>query len=42
MNQTRIQNIIEAGGILGWDDSSNDAITKTFEFDSFEEGQAFV
>jgi len=36
MNQTRIQNIIDAGGIEGWDDSSNDAITKSFEFDSFE------
>ena len=43
MNQTRITNIIDRGGIEGWTDSGNlDSFTKTFEFDSFEQGQAFV
>ena len=43
MNQTKITNIIDRGGIEGWEDTGNlDAFTKTFEFDSFEEGQAFV
>ena len=39
MNQTRITNIIDRGGIEGWTDSGNlDSFTKTFEFDSFEQG----
>ena len=43
MNQTRITNIIDRGGIEGWTDTGNlDSFTKTFEFDSFEQGQAFV
>ena len=43
MNQTKITNIIDRGGIEGWHDSGNlDSFTKTFEFDSFEQGQAFV
>ena len=43
MNQTRITNIIDRGGIEGWHDSGNlDSFTKTFEFESFEQGQAFV
>jgi 4a-hydroxytetrahydrobiopterin dehydratase len=43
MNQTKITNIIERGGVEGWNDGDNlDALTKTFEFDSFEQGQAFV
>ena len=43
MNQTKITNIIERGGVEGWNDGDNlDALTKTFEFESFEQGQAFV
>ena len=37
MNQTKITNIIERGGVEGWNDGDNlDALTKTFEFESFE------
>ncbi len=43
MNQTKITNIIERGGIEGWDDSANlDALTRTFQFDSFEQANSFI
>ena len=43
MNQTKITNIIERGGVEGWDDGDNlDALTKTFDFDSFEQANAFI
>ena len=43
MNQTKINNIIERGGVEGWDDGGNlDALTKSFEFDTYEHAQHFV
>ena len=43
MNQTKINNIIERGGIEGWDDGGNlNALTKSFDFDTFEHAQHFV
>ena len=43
MNQTKITNIIESGGIEGWDDSANlDALTRTFQFESFEQANSFI
>ena len=43
MNQTKITNIIERGGVEGWDEGSNlESLTKTFEFTSFEQAQKFV
>jgi len=42
MNQTKITNIIDRGGIAGWDYGNLDQLTKTFEFSSFEEASAFV
>ena len=43
MNQTKITNIIEKGGVEGWHDGDNlDALTKSFEFDTFEHANAFI
>ena len=48
MQQTQISNIIDAGGTEGWDThedehSANLAyLSKTFSFDSFEDGEKFV
>lgn len=41
MNKNIIENIIARGGTHGWDTDVNE-LKKTFEFDSFEEAQAFV
>ena len=45
MNQTRITNLIARGGIEGWvENGANEieSLTKTFQFDSFEQAQHFV
>ena len=41
MNKNIIEAIVARGGTEGWDTDVN-ALTKSFEFDSFEEAQAFV
>lgn len=41
MNKNIIENIVARGGTEGWETTPN-AMTKSFEFNSFEEGQAFV
>ena len=41
MNTNIIDNIVARGGNDGWD-MKNDALVKSFDFDSFEECQAFV
>ena len=41
MNKNIIENIVARGGTEGWD-TTVEALRKSFEFDSFEEGQAFV
>jgi pterin-4a-carbinolamine dehydratase len=43
MIQTKITNIVSRKGIDEWEQQGDyDALTKTFVFDSFEQGQAFV
>lgn len=43
MIQTKITNIVSKNGVDGWEQLGDyDALTKTFVFDSFEQGQAFV
>ena len=43
MNETLIDNIIARGGTEGWSTEGDlDALTKTFEFDSFERANAFI
>ncbi|CDW84364.1 pterin-4-alpha-carbinolamine dehydratase [Stylonychia lemnae] len=43
MNQNRITNIIERGGVEGWDTAEDLAyLRKSFEFHTFEQAQAFV
>jgi len=41
MNKNIIENIVARGGTEGWDTDVN-ALKKSFEFDSFEEGQHFI
>mmetsp|Transcript_22195 Transcript_22195/g.29692 ORF Transcript_22195/g.29692 Transcript_22195/m.29692 type:complete len:231 (-) Transcript_22195:238-930(-) len=41
MNKNIIEAIVSRGGTEGWDTDVN-ALTRSFEFDSFEEAQAFV
>ena len=41
MNGTLVDNLKSAGGLADWDES-REALTKTFDFDSFEQCQAFV
>ena len=41
MNKNIIENIVNRGGTQGWE-IDNDAMTKSFEFNSFEQAQAFV
>ena len=41
MNKNIIEAIVARGGTEGWDTDVN-ALTRSFEFDSFEEAQAFV
>jgi len=40
MNKNIIENIVARGGTFGWETDVN-ALTRNFEFDSFEEAQAF-
>ena len=40
MNKNIIENIVDRGGNDGWD-TTEDRMTKTFEFSSFEQCQAF-
>ena len=42
MHTNKISNIIDAGGIEGWENQDLEQLTKTFEFDSFEQGNAFI
>ena len=46
MNQTKISNVMARGGVEGWtqerDGDHIDVLTKTFEFDSFEQASHFV
>lgn len=43
MNETKIDNLIARGGTEGWETIGDlDALTKTFEFDSFERANLFV
>ena len=43
MNETKIDNIISAGGIEGWNHKDNmDVLTKTFSFNTFEKANHFV
>ena len=41
MNVNIIDNIVARGGTFGWETDVNQ-LTRSFEFDSFEEAQAFV
>ena len=42
MNETRITNIIDAGGVDGWDHGNLEVLKKTFEFESFERANDFI
>lgn len=43
MNETKIDNLISRGGTDGWNHEGDlDALTKTFHFESFEQGNDFV
>ena len=43
MNETLIDNILLRGGTEGWSTQGElDALTKLFQFDSFEQANAFV
>lgn len=41
MNGTLVENLKSAGGLADWEES-REALIKTFDFDSFEQCQAFV
>ena len=43
MVTNKIDNILDKGGIEGWNEGENlDALTKSFEFDSFEQANHFI
>ena len=43
MNQNRITAILERNGVEGWDEGDNlEALTRTFNFDSFEQANFFM
>ena len=42
MHTNKISAIIDAGGIEGWENQDLEQLTKTFEFDSFEQANAFI
>ena len=43
MNENKISNIIDRGGVEGWQQADNlSSLTRTFEFKSFREANHFI